>query len=115
MKVIYAPHAAEAANPNGLSMRPLCATPQFTAVHLELRPGESTPRHPAPSDVFFYVLEGSGLIEVGEESAQLSRDIGLESAAGVMHRISNTGDSPLRLLVIRAPKSSAPPRFVGEA
>ena len=114
MKTTRALDVPEAENPHGMSLRPLYASPHFSAIHLMLGSGQSSPQHPAPVDLFFYVLEGSGLIEVGGDSAQVAPDMVCECPAGTAHRLANTGSGPLRILVVRAPQSSTPPRFVGE-
>jgi mannose-6-phosphate isomerase-like protein (cupin superfamily) len=114
MKITKTLEIPEAENAHGVSHRMVFTSPHFSAVHVLLNPGQSTPRHPAPVDVFLYVLEGSGTIEIGDESAEIARDMALSSQAGAMHRIINTGSTPLRILVVRAPQSSTPPRYVGD-
>jgi len=40
-------------------------TEHAQAVHIELKPGETLKKHITPVDVFFYVLEGRGVVEIG--------------------------------------------------
>jgi quercetin dioxygenase-like cupin family protein len=49
-------------------------TESAQAVHIELKPGESLKKHITHVDVFFYVLEGKGVVEIGEEKHDFSRD-----------------------------------------
>ena len=52
-------------------------------VHILLKPGESLKRHITPVDVAFYVLEGKGTIEIGDEKAEAGPDTIIESPAQV--------------------------------
>ena len=49
-------------------------------------PGESLKLHITPVDVFFYVLEGAGVVDVGDERATVSRDRLIISPARIPHR-----------------------------
>lgn len=58
-------------------------------------------------DVFFYILEGTGIVEIGEEKETVSRDMIIESPAGIPHRLLNEGDQVFRVLVVKVPKPTA--------
>ncbi len=66
-------------------------TESAQAVHIELKPGESLKKHITPVDVFFYVLEGKGVVEIGEEKHDVIRDKLVESPAKIPHRLLNPG------------------------
>lgn len=84
-----------------VDVRTLCDKEYSQILHFTLQPGESLKKHTAQIDVLFYVLEGTGVIEVGEEKMVVSADTLIESPTGTMRRWSNKSENPLRVLVIR--------------
>lgn len=104
MKITNALTAEDKPNPHGVSAKPIYDSPHAIAVHITLKPGESLKRHATTTDVFFYVLEGNGLVEIGEESQAVSRDLLIESPARVPHRLVNNSSGMFRVLVVKAPK-----------
>ena len=91
-------------NPHRVDARKLYDTEYAQVMHLILQPGEALKKHITPVDVFFYVLEGSGVVEIGEEREMVAADTLIESPAGVMHCWYNEGDIPLRVLVAKVPR-----------
>ncbi len=73
-------------------------------VHITLEPGESLIRHITPVDVVFYVLEGTGVVDIGEESLQVVQDTLIESPKMVPHCWHNMSDRTLRILVLKTPR-----------
>ena len=73
-------------------------------VHITLNPGESLKRHITPVDVFFYVLEGKGIIEIGEEKKEVGPDTLIESPAKIVHCWYNKSNEGLKILVIKVPR-----------
>jgi quercetin dioxygenase-like cupin family protein len=57
----------DAPNMHGVKVQKLYDTDHAQAMHITLLPGESLKRHITPVDVFFYVLEGVGVVEIGDE------------------------------------------------
>ena len=55
-------------NPHGVDARKIYDTENALAVHMTIKSGESLKKHITPVDVFFYVLEGEGVVEIGENS-----------------------------------------------
>jgi len=55
-------------NVHGVDARLLYNTEHGQLVHLTLKPGEELRRHITPVDVFFYVLEGTGIVGRGREA-----------------------------------------------
>jgi mannose-6-phosphate isomerase-like protein (cupin superfamily) len=104
MKVTNALTAADKPNPHGVSAKPIYDSPHALAVHIILQPGQSLKKHATPVDVFFYILEGNGIVEIGEEQEQVRRDMIIESPARVPHRLANDGDQVFRVLVVKVPK-----------
>jgi quercetin dioxygenase-like cupin family protein len=104
MKITNALIAEDGPNPHGVSAKPVYNSPHALAVHITLQPGQSLKRHATPVDVFFYVLEGNGIVEIGEEKEKVSRDMIIESPARIPHRLANEGDHVFRVLVVKVPK-----------
>ena len=104
MKIINALEAPEAPNPHGVSARGLHSNEHVQAVMVTLLPGEALKLHVTPVDVFFYVLEGSGVVEIGGERQTVSRDMLVDSPARIPHRLLNEGNEPFRFLVVKTPK-----------
>ncbi len=107
MKIIDVLNAPEKENPHGVSVRPLHNTEHAAVVHIALKPGESLKKHITPVDVFFYVLEGWGAVEIGDERQFVTRDMLIESPAGIPHRLINDSDGEFRVLVVKTPSPKA--------
>jgi mannose-6-phosphate isomerase-like protein (cupin superfamily) len=81
-------------------------------VHIELKPGEALKKNITPVDVFFYVLEGKGVVEIGDETQEVSRDMLIESPAKIPHRLMNPEDGIFRVLVVKVPRPTEPTRLL---
>ncbi|MBN2587113.1 MAG: cupin domain-containing protein [Candidatus Fermentibacteraceae bacterium] len=101
-----------AENPHGVDVRRLYDSDHAVVSHLTLKPGEKLHRHITPVDVFFYVLEGSGTVEVGDEKVEVGRDTLVESPRDIPHCWYNTGGGPLRVLIVKVPKPSSSTRLL---
>ena len=71
---------------------------------ITLKPGNSLKRHITPVDVAFYVLTGSGVVEIGEEQELVGPDTLIESPKGIVHCWRNESSDLLRFMVIKAPR-----------
>ena len=91
-------------NPHGVDARPIYVHENAQVIVLTLKPGESLRRHITPVDVFFYVLNGKGIVEVGTEKKEVVKDSIVHSPAKIVHCWYNTSDKPLRILVAKTPK-----------
>lgn len=70
-------------------------------------PGQEHAAHVhADQDKLYFVLEGSGDAQVGDETQEVRRGDLILAPAGVPHGLKNTGLEPLVVLVVFAP----PPR-----
>jgi mannose-6-phosphate isomerase-like protein (cupin superfamily) len=74
------------------------------AVHMQLKPGESLKPHITPVDVFFFVIEGSPDVLIGEEKQRVYANSLVESPKGIVHCIYNNTNSNVRILVVKAPR-----------
>ena len=104
MKTINAKTAAPVANPHKINACKLYDTEHAQVMHITLAPGQSLVRHITPVDVFFYVLEGSGVVEIGDEKEHVGKDMLIESPARIPHRLLNESAGVFRVLVIKVPK-----------
>jgi mannose-6-phosphate isomerase-like protein (cupin superfamily) len=92
------------ANPHGVEARKVHDSVHAQAMHITLAPGQSLKRHITPVDVFFYVLEGTGVVEIGDESREAGPDTLIESPARNPHCWYNRSDGVLRILVVKTPR-----------
>lgn len=73
---------------------------------MSLAPGQTLKRHTTPVDVFFYILEGKGVVEIGEENQEVEKDTLIDSPKDIPHLLRNTEDSVFRFLVVKLPKTA---------
>ena len=62
MKIVDVAKEPIGKNPHNVDARKVYDTEHATAVVITLAPGESLKKHITPVDVFFYVLEGTGIV-----------------------------------------------------
>jgi quercetin dioxygenase-like cupin family protein len=77
------------------------------AVHITLQAGEALKPHITPVDVFFFVLEGTPDILVGEMKQTIEPNSLVESPKDIVHCLYNNSENPARILVVKAPKPSS--------
>ena len=61
-------------------------------------------RHITPVDVFFYVLEGKGIVEIEDEKKEVGPDTLIESPAKIVHCWYNESNDVLKILVVKVPR-----------
>jgi mannose-6-phosphate isomerase-like protein (cupin superfamily) len=74
---------------------------------MTLQPGETLKPHITPVDVFFFILEGSPDVRVGDETITVEANSLVDSPKGIIHCLSNNSQSIARILVVKAPKPVA--------
>jgi len=104
MKITDVAKVVSGPNPHHVDARRIYESPHAMAVVITLQPGESLKRHSTPVDVFFYVLEGEGVVEVGDEQKTARRDMLVESPARIPHRWINESEAVFRVLVVKVPR-----------
>jgi len=114
MKTTKVFNVEEITNPHFISVRPLHVSEQAQFEHLVLEPGQEQKKHVAYTNVFLYVLEGKGVLEAGSETFDLSADMLVEMPPEAPHRLVNNGDTRLRLLNIKAPRTTQTTHVVME-
>jgi quercetin dioxygenase-like cupin family protein len=100
-------------NAHGVDARNIYDTDDAIITVITLKPGQSLKRHITPVDVAFYVLEGKGTVEIGEEKQEVSKDTLIESPKNIMHCWYNTSGADLRFIVVKAPKPNRKTIFPG--
>lgn len=112
MKIIQAVQAENLKNPHGVAVSKLYDTEHAQVMHITLNPGEALKKHVTPVDVFFYVLEGTGVVEIGTEKQEVGPDTLIESPARILHCWYNEGTEVLRVLVVKVPRPQEQTRFL---
>ncbi len=100
-KIINTPHGSE--------IRPLVdrTTSQITQCSLAeeiLPPGATvTPHHHQVLEEIYYIVEGSGLMTIGDEQRQVGAGDAVYIPRNNRHTLINTGSEPMRILLICGP------------
>jgi len=108
MKITKVSDAPAHPNPHGVDARKLYDSEHAQAVALTLQPGEQLKKHITPVDAIFFVLEGTGIVEVGDEKEEVGANTLIDSPANIAHCWYNQSDSVLRVLVIKVPRQEGP-------
>ena len=109
MIVVNRRRAAVINTPHGSEIRPLIdrTTSSIERCSLAeeiLPPGASVGRHHHVStEEVYYILEGSGVMTVGDESRAVSAGDAVFIPRDHAHTLTNTGHSPLTLLLVCGP------------
>ncbi|MBN2164319.1 MAG: cupin domain-containing protein [Pontiellaceae bacterium] len=112
MNIIDAQTAPTIQNPHGVKVSKLYDTEHAQTMHITLEPGEALKKHITPVDVFFYVLEGTGVVEVGDEKQEVKADMLIDSPARIPHCWYNEGEETLRVLVVKVPRPAQQTRVL---
>lgn len=91
-------------NPHGIDARIIHENDFTQVVHILLKPREKLIKHAALIDLFFYVLEGKGTVEIGEESQPVNQDDLVNSPKNIPHMLYNNSNNNFRVLVVKTPK-----------
>jgi mannose-6-phosphate isomerase-like protein (cupin superfamily) len=94
-------------NPHGVEAKKIHENEFVQVVHMLLKPGESLKKHTTAVDVFFYVLEGEGIVEIGDEKQTVSKDMLIDSPKNIPHCLYNEGSVNFRVLVVKTPYPTA--------
>jgi len=102
-------------NAHNVDARNLYNTVDAMITVITLQPGQSLKRHITPVDVAFYVLDGKGVVEIGEEKKEVAADTLIESPKDIVHCWFNESREPLRFMVVKAPRPVRKTVFVGDS
>jgi quercetin dioxygenase-like cupin family protein len=112
MKITEVAKVMSGPNPHHVDARKIYDSPHATTVVITLQPGESLKKHLTPVDVFFYVLEGEGVVEIGDEKKTVGKDMLVESPARIPHRWVNESGKMFRVLVVKVPRPTEDTRLL---
>jgi len=104
MKVIKIEDLPIMPNPHGVEARKVYENKFAEVMHLTLKPGEYLTKHQLPVDVFFFIAEGSGIIEMENEEQEVSKNMLIEGPANVPRGWRNNSNELLKILVVKSPK-----------
>jgi mannose-6-phosphate isomerase-like protein (cupin superfamily) len=86
-----------------LAHRNSCIRQQSLA-EARLPPGASTtPHHHPRTEEIYYILEGNGLMRIGDETRAVGVGDAIAIPRGQIHQITNRGENTLRFLCCCAP------------
>lgn len=112
MKAIRINEVPVSENPHGIETRKFREDEFVQAVHITLKPGERLKKHITSVDVFFYVLEGTGIVEIGDEKMEVSQDTYIDSPKKIPHCWYNESNQLLKVLVVKTPKPEGKPQIL---
>ncbi len=112
MKVIDVKTTPIIETPHKVDVRKLYDETDAQAVHITLQPGETLKPHITPVDVFFYILEGSIDVRVGEVTQTVAKDHLVESPKNIVHCLSNNANKTGRILVVKTPRPTTNTRLL---
>lgn len=98
--------------PHKVDVRQMYSQPDAQVMHITLQPGESLKPHKTPVDVFFYILEGTPTIHIGENSMAFTKDTVVESPKEIAHYLSNSSNEIARILVVKTPSPQNPTKVL---
>ncbi len=85
--------------PFNLDGRKLFTSENLEIIHLTLQPGEGMEPHSQPMDVVFFVLEGTGTLNVANDSLEATANTTIYVKSGTQRSWANSGSDPLLILV----------------
>ncbi|MCC6125422.1 MAG: cupin domain-containing protein [Pirellulales bacterium] len=65
--------------------------------------GGTAPHRHRNTEEIYYILEGHGLMQIGDETCSVGPGDAIAIPPGAMHQITNTGNDPLKFLCCCAP------------
>lgn len=101
MEITYVRDQKPAENVHNVDARKVYDKQSAQVVVMILHPGESLKPHKTPVDVFFYVLEGKGVVLIGDEEKVVEQDCVIHSPANIIHSWKNESNELLRILVVK--------------
>ncbi|MFW5787690.1 MAG: cupin domain-containing protein, partial [Halanaerobiales bacterium] len=69
MEIINMEEVAGKTNKRGVTAKLLLKNEDVQIMNLVLNPGDEVPSHSVPVNVFFYIVSGTGTIQIGDEKS----------------------------------------------
>ena len=99
-------------NPHKVDVRALYDQDNAQAMHITLQPGQELKPHITPVDVFFFVIEGTPTVRVGDEMVEVPENALVESPKDIIHCLYNKTDKVARILVVKASRTVTKARLI---
>lgn len=106
MEVVKMSEVPTFTTPMGFAARKLLDKPSFLIMNLLLKPGEAVEKHAMPDDAFFYVVRGSGIIEIGEEQTSAGVTDIVFSPKNTPRGLRASLEQEFHVLIVRCPVSA---------
>ena len=90
-------------NPRGVNVKHLVDRKDVAVTNVILQPGQALPAHVTPVDVFFYVIAGTGKVQIGDEIAAVNATDLIVSPAGIPHGLTAAGENIFSVMVVKTP------------
>lgn len=103
MKIINWKGIPDVPGKGGLSVKKLIEYPDAAVVMINIPKGDELKPHVTPVDVLFYVVEGSGELQIDDEIQEIHQDDLIFSPKGIKHGLRNSKSDRFRFLVIKTP------------
>jgi quercetin dioxygenase-like cupin family protein len=103
MEVIKLVEQQTVVNPRGISVKHLIARKDVAVSNVILQPGQTLPVHSTPVDVFFYVVEGKGKVQIGNETTEVTATDLVVSPADIPHGLTSDENGIFSVLVVKTP------------
>lgn len=107
MEITYVSDQKPVDNMHNVDARKIYDKSSAQVVVIILKPGESLKPHKTPVDVFFYVLEGKGVVLIGDEEKDVEIDCVIHSPANIVHSWKNESNDLLRIMVVKTPNPNS--------
>ena len=104
MKIVVVANTPISETPHKVDVRKVYDNPHAQVMIIMLKPGEKLKPHVTPVDVFFYVLEGTVDVMIGDETKSVAVDCLVESPKNIKHCLYNNSDLPARIMVVKVPR-----------
>lgn len=104
MNIIHPKDVPIGETPHKVDVRKLFDSEHVQVVQITLKPGEALKKHITPVDVTFYMLEGKGVVEIGDEKAEVGPNTLVESPKKIPHTWYNESNVDCTFLVIKTPR-----------
>ena len=76
---------------------------RYSISHSELKPGKKSKLHKLETSEVYYILQGEGVLQIGEDTFKISKDQAFYIAPHSKQCIENTGKDGLKFLCIVDP------------
>jgi quercetin dioxygenase-like cupin family protein len=103
MGVIKLAEQQTVVNPRGISVKHLISRKDVAVSNVILQPGQNLPAHTTPVDVFFYVIDGKGKVQIGDDTTEAVATDLVVSPADNPHGLTVDIGGSFSVLVVKTP------------